>query len=157
VRAQIENDNDNFSATMRTRWTGVILLVFPVIGILLAGATKATGMAGGSADRCTAFSAPSTVKNGDVSVQWQFRVCTADAGKAAQLRFQNNGGKPLSFNFRLFTDGRHGCGTASDVSSLLTGSAQLTATGATVWPYPTVRLPDEEYKGRLWLCVFEGQ
>jgi hypothetical protein len=120
-------------------------------------ATIAAGplMSGRPADlRCTAFSQQKSVSTKDATVDWQFRLCSADERSAAQLRFYNPGDTAVAFTFSLFTSSLHGCETADELSAVLTGSAYLHAGRTTGRPYHSVRLPEGEYQGRLWLCVF---
>jgi hypothetical protein len=152
--AQIDDSEKGVNVPRRRSWTWVELMAAVLVGLLMAGSAMASS---GTRDRCTAFTPESTAKSQSMNVQWQFRLCSADDTHAAQLRFHNPTTKPLVFSYRLFTDEQHACETASDLSSVMTGSTMLKAGESTVWPFPTVRLPEEEYRGRLWLCVFEAK
>ena len=121
--------------------------------VILAASLSSSGT---PEPRCTAFTPRSAAHSTGLTVEWQFRLCATDERRGAQLRFHNPGTGPVAFTFRLFTSDVHGCETADDLSSVLTGSAHLAANASTPWPYPTVRLVDDEYRGRLWLCVFDA-
>ncbi len=136
------------------RATGTAITALTALAFVLLAVSALSS--GPPTPRCTAFTPPSAVHSGKATVEWQFRLCAADQRRGAQLRFHNPGQSSLAFNFRLFTSDVHGCEAADDLSSVLTGSGQLGPRSTTPWPYPTVRLGDDEYRGRLWLCVFDA-
>jgi hypothetical protein len=102
---------------------------------------------------CSGFSEEQ--EHRDPPLSWRFRSCTTSVGqREIHVQFQNRSDKPITFEFRLWTQMQKNC--KSDEPPVSQGVRRLAALQAEEWPYTVSPLENgNAFNGRIWVCLKE--